>query len=140
MKAVDFLKAAGVALALLAINVLIGILVVAVYAVVIEPGHPHEFYEEAATRIVPWSCHIVGTVLFFVTAWRLTAHKPERNGYVFATAVIAMYAILDGASVGFSGIWGAAFAYSMLAKLLAALAGAYIATRANASVPSPTEP
>ena len=87
MKPIDFIKAIGVAIALLAINVLIAILVVIVYRFLIEPGHPTEFYDEAAMKIAPWCSHIAGTALFFVASYFLTARRPDRNGPLFAAAV-----------------------------------------------------
>ena len=54
MKPIDFAKAAGVAVAVLVLNVLIAILVVFVYSVLIDPGHPREYYDAAAPRIAPW--------------------------------------------------------------------------------------
>ena len=129
MKPIDFVKAAGTAVALLVTNVLIAVLAVTVYATFIEPGHAAEFYDEAALRIVPWSCHIIGTPLFFVAIWFLTARRPARNAYVFATVVVVLYAVIDAASVGFSGVWELYFALSMLLKLLASLAAAYVGSR-----------
>lgn len=131
MKPLDYVKAVGVAFALLVVNVLIAILVVTFYAFVIEPGHPSEFYEEAAKRIAPWCSHIAGTALFFVAAWFFTARRPDRNAYLFAIIVTLFYALIDAASVGFAGIWGFEFALSMLVKLLAALVGAFAGCRAT---------
>jgi hypothetical protein len=54
MLPVDFLKAAGIALGLLAINVLIVILAVVAYATLVEPCHPSEHYGEVAKWIAPW--------------------------------------------------------------------------------------
>ncbi|MCA9046107.1 MAG: hypothetical protein KDA69_17395 [Planctomycetaceae bacterium] len=129
MKPLDYVKAAGLAFVLLVVNVLIAFLVVFVYAAFIEPGHPSEFYEQAALRIVPWSCHILGTPLFFFSVLLLTARCPRRNSYLFATAVVAMYALLDAASVGFSGVFDIYFALSMLLKLAATLAAAHLGGR-----------
>lgn len=136
MKPIDFLKAAGIAIGLLVINVLIAILVVGVYAALIEPGHTDEFYDEAALWIVPWSCHIIGTPLFFVAVCFLTARRRERNAYLFATVVVVMYAIIDAASVGFLSVLELSFALSMLLKLAASLTAAYVGTRSRQQVSS----
>lgn len=133
MKPVDYAKAAGVAIVLLVFNVLIAVFVVAVYATVVEPGHPSEFYEEAAKRISPWCSHIAGTGLFFVATWFLTFRRPERSVYLFAAVVSVLYAIIDAATVGFSGIWETEFALSMLPKLIAAIAGAFVGSRTAAT-------
>ena len=124
MKPIDFAKAAAVATALLALNVLIAVLVVFGYSILIEPGHPRAFYDSAALRIAPWSSHIAGTALFFGAGYLFARRRPQRNGSLFAAAFTVLYAIIDGATVGFAGVFAVDFALSMLAKLLAALAGA----------------
>jgi hypothetical protein len=103
--------------------------VILFYSFVIEPGHPSEFYNEAALRIAPWCSHIFGTALFFGAGWLCTRRRPERNGLLFAAVFTLFYAIIDAATVGFKGILNVEFALSMLAKLLAALVGALLATR-----------
>jgi hypothetical protein len=139
MKPIDYAKAAGFALALLVINVLIAILVVTFYALLIEPGHPREFYDEAAKRIAPWCSHIAGTALFIIAGYFLTRHRLYRNAYLFVTVISVFYALIDAASVGFAGILQVEFALSMLVKLLAALAGAFIAIRATAHLTEASE-
>jgi len=129
MKPIDFAKATGVAIALLAINVLIAILVVLGYSVFVEPGHPREFYDVAAQRIVPWCSYIAGTAFFFVAGFLFSRRRPNRNGFLFAVAFTVLYAIIDSATVGFEGFLAIGFAVSTLAKLVAALAGAFLATR-----------
>jgi hypothetical protein len=129
MKLIDFAKAAGIAVALLVLNVLIAILIVLGYRFFIEPGHPDAFYEEAALRIAPWCSHIFGTALFLGAGYLFTKRNPQRNGFLFALTFTVFYAIIDAASVGFAGLLSVEFALSMLAKLLAALGGAFFAAR-----------
>ena len=49
----------------------------------------------------------------------------------FAAAWTISYAVIDAASVGFTCVADTEFVLSMLAKLLAALTGAYLAGRAT---------
>jgi hypothetical protein len=133
MKPIDFAKAAGFAILLLVLNVLIATLVILFYSLVIEPGHPHEFYNEAALRIAPWCSHIFGTALFFVAGYWLSKRRPDRHSCLFATAFTLIYVLIDAATVGFVGIINLEFAISNLAKLLASLAGAFLATRQGSS-------
>jgi hypothetical protein len=129
MKPIDFARAAGVAVLLLALNVLISIFVVLGYSVLVEPGHPKEFYDAAAQRIAPWCSHIAGTALFLGAGYLFTRRRPQRNGFWFAGAVTLFYALIDAATVGFVGAFAPSFVLSLLAKLIAALAGAFLAMR-----------
>jgi hypothetical protein len=131
MKPSDFAKAAAVAIVVLVLNVLIAIVVMFGYSIVVEPGHPREFYDAAALRIAPWCSHIAGTALFFGAGYLSARRRPQRNGFLFATAFTVFYAIIDAAAVGFMGVLGVSFALSMLAKFLAALLGAFLALRAR---------
>ena len=103
------------------------------YSFLIEPGHPREFYEAAALRISPWCSHIAGTALFLVAGYLSAKRRPQRHGFLFAAAFTLLYAIIDAATVGFVGVFAIEFTLSMLAKLLAALGGAFLATRTSKS-------
>jgi hypothetical protein len=129
MKPIDFAKAGAIAVAVLVANFLIVILAVLAYSILIEPGHPREFYEAAAPRIAPWCVHTAGTALFFGAGYLFARRRPQRNGVQFAVTISGLYAIIDAASVGFVGVLSVEFALSMLANLLAALAGAWVADR-----------
>jgi hypothetical protein len=133
MKPIDFAKAAAIAVAVLVANFTMVILAVLAYSILIEPGHPREFYEAAALRIAPWCVHTAGTALFFGAGYLFTRRRPQRNGFQFAVTISILYAIIDAASVGFVGVLSVEFALSMLANLLAALAGAWVADRKRAT-------
>ena len=129
LRPVDFAKAAGVAVGVLIANVLIAIVVVLFYRFAIEPGHESEFYDAAALRIVPWCSHIIGTMLFFGAGYLFGRRRPRRNALLFALAVTVLYALIDAATVGFVGAVSVEFGLSMLAKLAAGQAGAFLAIR-----------
>jgi hypothetical protein len=133
VRPIDAAKAVGVAIAILILNVLIAILVVLGYSIFIDPGHSHEYYNAAAMRIAPWCSHIFGTALFFAAGFLFARRRPERNGLLFAATFTLLYAVIDSATIGFAGLFSVEFALSMLAKLLAGLAGAFLANRTKAS-------
>jgi hypothetical protein len=134
MKPLDYLKAAGLAILILIINVLIAIVVVLIYSFAIEPGHNKEFYDAAALRIAPWCSHIAGTALFFIAGYYFARRNPSRNPFLFAVTVTVFYFVIDASSVAFRGIFNLQFGLSMVAKLLAALAGAFLAARRQKSL------
>ncbi len=119
------------------LNILIAILVIVIYRLAIEPGHPGEFYDAAALKIAPWCSHTAGSALFLLSGYFLTRRRPERHGYLFATAFTVFYAIIDSAMVGFASLVSIEFGLSLLAKLLAALAGAFLATRQKSPAVAP---
>ena len=129
MQPIDFAKAAAVAFLLLVVNVVIAIVVVVAYSILIDPGHPREYYDAAALRIAPWCSHIFGTAIFFGAGFLFARLGPQRNAYLFAVAFTLLYAIIDSATVGFVGVVSVVFGLSMLAKLIAALVGAFLGTR-----------
>jgi hypothetical protein len=135
MRPIDYLKAAGLGLAVMALTIAASFPMVFVYATFVEPGHPQTFYNEAAKWIAPWSSHILGPILFFAFNYRLARRRPERNALAFAVATIGLYVLIDfGMSLPF--VPAAAFftptvALSLVAKLGGALAGAWLGKRAR---------
>src|SRR5688572_17044830 len=119
MKPIDYAKAAGVALLLLVLNVLLSIPVILFYSLVIDPGHPPEYYNQAALRIAPWCSYTTGTVLFFIAGYFLTKRRPQRNGLLFAATFTGFYALIDiSVATAAAGVAGMSieFALSLLAK------------------------
>lgn len=130
MGPVDFLKAFGVALLIMVLNVAIAFGVMWVYGNFIETGHPASFYEAAAQRIAPWSSLFAGGLLFFLGGWEFTRRKPGRNGLMFAAVFAAIYIAIDVAIIVAAGALSALGAIvwaSMFTKMIAALAGAHLA-------------
>jgi len=81
--------------ATLVITVAASFPMVAFYAYFIEPGHPQEFYNEAALWIGPWSSYVLGPVCFLAFNFWLARRSPERNAMVFAAATIGLYVLLE---------------------------------------------
>lgn len=134
MQPIDFLKALGVALAVLIGTLAFAFPMVAFYAYVIEPGHSSDFYSKAAQWIAPWSSHILGPLLFLGFNFRLARSRPERNAIAFAWATIALYVAIDGASLPLFGLdvgvfFQAPVLISLVFKAAGALLGATLGAR-----------
>jgi len=129
MNLLDSLKAMGVALLVMVLNVAAAFGVVWVYATFIAPGRDEAFYVAEAQRIAPWSSIFAGALLFFVAMLLLAWRRPGRSGYAFAVAAVLVYAAIDLliiAAEGMLGAMGVMVAGSMLSKLGAALLGAWL--------------
>ncbi len=134
MRPIDFLTALGVGVGVLALTLALSYPMVAFYATFIETGHPQQFYVDAAQWIAPWSSHVFGPILFFAFNWWLARRSPQRNALAFAVSSILLYVVVDWGMVVAAGyslgvMLTARIALSLGAKLLGALAGAYLGAR-----------
>lgn len=134
MKAADLFKALAVAIAVLILTLAASFPMVAFYAFVIEPGHPQEFYNEAARWIAPWSSHVLGPLLFLLFNFWLAKRSPQRNATLFAAATIVLYTIVDLGTLPMMGLPIAAaltvpVGVSLLGKAAGAFLGAYWGSR-----------
>jgi hypothetical protein len=134
MKPIDYAKACGIAAVVLAIDILIAIGVVYLYSILVEPGHGRAYYNTAGILIARWSTRIAGTALLFGASWLIGKRRPSPNAYIFAIMLTAFYALLDGASVRFVGVFTPGFALTIGIKLIGALAGALLAVRSRSRV------
>lgn len=132
MKALDVLKAFGVALGIMVVNVAISFGVVAVYSMFIDPGHPEAYYQKAAAEwLAPWSSIAFGWLLFFF-ATRIASRHPARDALAFALTVFGIYAAIDVgviAAVGGLAQYGPIIGVSLSTKLVGAVAGVWAAGR-----------
>jgi hypothetical protein len=134
MKTSDFMKALGVAVATLVITLVASFPMVAVYAWLIEPGHPPEFYTDAAQWIAPWSSHVLGPLVFFAFNFWLARRNAERNAVLFAVATVVLYVVVDFSMLPLMGLdlfaaLSLTMGASLGAKLVGALLGAHLGTR-----------
>lgn len=129
----DYFKAFATGLAVLVLNLLTLVLLVFGYSQVIAPGHPPEFYAEAAPRLGAYSGPIAGALLMFALVWLLSRGKPQRNAYAFAAAAFVSYAALDIAlglaAASPAALFTPTFALSLAGVCAAALAAAFISAR-----------
>lgn len=134
MTAADFAKALAVAIAIVVSTLAASFPMVAFYAFVIEPGHPQEFYNEAAQWIAPWSSHILGPLAFLAFNYWLARRSPERSAMLFAAATIVLYAVVDLStlpmmSLPISAAFTLPVGLSFAAKAAGAFLGAYLGSR-----------
>lgn len=131
MQPFDFLKALLTGALVLALNLATLVAIVFGYSF-IEPGHPPEFYSEAAPRLGAYSGPIAGALLMLLLVWLLSSRKPQRNAHAFAAATFVSYAALDIA-LGFaaapaSDLFRLPFLLSLGGVCIAALVAAFLAS------------
>ena len=131
MQAIDFVKAFGVAVGIMVVNVAISFGVVAAYSIVVEPGHDAAYYQAAAQWIAPWSSIAFGWLLFFIAAF-VFSRKTDRDALAFALTAFAIYAAFDLGILGAAGAlmaFGPIIALSLSSKLAGAVLGVWVAGR-----------
>jgi hypothetical protein len=131
MSFVDVLKAAGLAVAILVVNVAISFGAVAIYAMYIDPGHNAAYYQAAAQWVAPLSSIAFGWLLFFL-ATLAASRKPDRDALLFALVAFAFYAAIDLSIIGAMGglsTLAPTIAVSLSSKLVGAIGGAWAAYR-----------
>lgn len=127
MQGIDYLKAFGVALALMVANVAIAFGVMAIYGHLIAPGREAAFYQNAALSIAPWSSIVAGALLFFGAAFLFGVRRQSRSAVTFALTFTAIYVAIDLAiiaAVGGLGQQMAIMGLSFATKFGAAFLGA----------------
>ena len=110
---------AGLALAVMAVNVAVSILYMVVYSHVIDPGHDKAYYEAHVRIAAPYCSIAAGIPLMFLVGWWV--------GLWPAMIVWLVYAVVDVAVLAASGLTlriGALVAVSLLTKLASAYLGA----------------
>ncbi len=117
---------------IMAVNVAISYVAVAVYAYLINPGHENAYYEAATQEIVTWSAIVAGMFLFFGASLFFAKRRPERNAFLFAGAIWTGYLLLEFIILTSVGALGSVFgivSLSMFTKLAAAIVGAKVGVR-----------
>lgn len=132
MTTTDLAIAAGIAIFVLVFTMAASFPMVAFYATFVEPGHPPEFYSNAALWIAPWSSYILGPIAFSLgTFWcvrKFCISKP----ILFSVASIVMYFVIDMIilsellALSHDAIFTRAMLISLQFKLIAAMLGAKI--------------
>lgn len=133
MRPLDYLKATGGGFLAMALNLAASVPVILAWRFLVIPGRPEAAYRDLPLQIAPWSSHILGPVIFLALVWLFSRRRPRRNAWMFAAVVWAAYAILDLAgawvATGPAALLSPVMLLSLITKLGAALAGAWLATR-----------
>jgi hypothetical protein len=129
MRTIDWLKAVGIALLLTVLDLGIATLVISIYAWMIDPGHPTDYYRTLAPSIATPSTAIAGPLLMFGANWWFSRSRPDRNPWMYAVAIFAAYVLIDWATVDFRGMLNPVALGITALKLLGALLGAWAAQR-----------
>lgn len=134
MTGLDFVKALGVAIAIIAITLAASFPMVAFYAFLIEPGHTEEFYAEAAQWIAPWSSHILGPLAFLGFNYYMARRSPDRNCMLFALLTLVLYIVVDLSMLPIMGLpitdaITLPVLFSFVAKTAGAFLGAYLGSQ-----------
>jgi len=131
MQVWDYPKALATGALVLALNLATLVAIIFGYSA-IDPGHPPEFYSEAAPRVGAYSGPIAGALLMLIFVWLLSSRKPRRNAYAFAATTFASYAALDIAlglaAAPASDLFRMPFVLSLGGVCIAALAAAFLAS------------
>lgn len=124
MRPIDYAKALGAAVLVLALNLLLTTVVIVIWSVIVEPGHPQEYYNALAPKIGAWSGPPGGALLLFLAAYVLGRRQPERNAWKFAGVMWLFYALSDVA-IAFPIVpLAELLTFQLVLSLLLALAGA----------------
>ena len=127
-----FTKLVAAAFVYLVINVAISVLWVAIYAYVINPGHPHAFYEEYAQVSSPYSSIIAGMPLMFCMCWWLSRNWTPDFALRSVIGIWIVYVIIDLSVVFASGMTARLAVFvtiSLATKLVAAVAGVKVGAK-----------
>jgi hypothetical protein len=135
MTPIDGFKALGAAALALALNMLVTTAAIFAWSMLVEPGHPPEFYREAAPGIAARTAPAGGALLLGWAAFALGRRRPSRNAVLFAGAMGLAYVLIDAASAlpmaAPAQVFTPLFAGSMAAALAASLLGGMLASRSR---------
>lgn len=133
MRPLDFLKAFGWGVLVLALNLALVFALGFLHDTLIEPGRTPAYYQTVYPKIGAWSAPIGAMIMLFLVAWRFGARRPGRNPHLFAGAVYVSYFGVDtalGLAMGpLSSLLVPPFLIALVGGAVARLAGAYLSQR-----------
>ena len=125
MLPVDFVKALGLAILIMAADLCVAYLFVTAWVLI--HHHPLAMTDPETVALSTQSTRIFGPILMALGIWVFSRRRPDRNRWAFALSVFGFYLLVDWGMVAFRGILEPAVLAIALLKLLGALAGAWLA-------------
>lgn len=126
----------GAAILVLAINVVVSILYVAIYSYLINQGHDEHYYQEYAKVAAPYSSIVAGMPLMFLMCWWVGRWWEADFAVKAALLVWLVYAVIDvlvliaaGMSTGIQTQLIVLAAVSLITKLAASYFGGIVGSR-----------
>lgn len=126
----------GAAILVLAINVGVSILYIAVYSHLINRGHEERYYQEYAQIAAPYSSIVAGIPLMFLVCWWVASWWEADFAIKAAVLVWLVYALIDvlvlvaaGMSEGVPTRMIILTAISFITKLAASYVGGIVGSR-----------
>ncbi len=129
------LKLLGAAVLYMVVNVGVSVLYVAIYASLINPGQPPEFYTEYARVASPYSTIFAGMPLLFLWCWWLSRRWTLPFARRSVVGIWIIYVVMDltiTISAGMTGRLAVFTTISLVTKLIAALLGAQVGAKGEA--------
>ncbi|MBO9575779.1 MAG: hypothetical protein J7494_08595 [Sphingobium sp.] len=130
MKPVDFVKALGVAILVMVLDLICAFCTVFIWASLtgqtgLTPADPK------VIEISSLSTRICGPLLFALFVWIFQRKRPDRNAWAFALSVFGFYFLIDWSLVAFKGVLEPQVMVTAALKLAGALVGAWLAKRSQ---------
>lgn len=126
----------GAAILVLAINVAVTILYVAIYSHLINQGQDERFYQEYAETAAPYTSIVAGVPLMFLISWRVGRWWEAEFAVKAALLVWLVYAVIDvlvlvaaAMTTGVPTRMIVLAAISLITKLAAAYFGGIVGSR-----------
>ncbi len=85
----------GVALLVMATNILCTVLYMVVYGHLINPGHDEQFYQDHVQIAAPYCSIVAGIPLMFLAGWWVAGWKASSPAVRSALVVWVAYAVVD---------------------------------------------
>lgn len=95
MRPVDFLKALGVAILIMVLDIACAFGVVWIFTLIYPPTHPIAPTDPLVIHLSTMSTRIIGPILFALFVWLVSRKRPDRNAWAFALAVFGFYVLVD---------------------------------------------